>query len=168
MICQGSIFFSSKWCMTGPMDVHSLCFYKDSTGNDEEPGKAMPRASAALAIVFAIYILCFCAWEGFVWADQDIWLTFLQALRPGQACHIVLYCSHSACRVLPSWRYLPYNWKADTMSSCGAPLHKFAWMEPLYTIKLGQFRYSTIIQFEIDINTSSNWTDRENRNTLMG
>ena len=165
MICRG------KWCMTGPTDAHSSCFSKDSTGNDEDPGKAMPRASAALAIVLAVYILCFCGWEGFEWADQDLGLTPPQAPGPGQACRTVLYRSCSACGVLPSWKYLPYDWKADTMSSCGAPSHEPAWMEPPYTIKPGRFRRPprpTIIQFEIDMNGSSNWTDGENRNTLTG
>ena len=42
--------------MAGPTDAHSSCFSKDSAGNDEDPGNVMPRASAALAIVLAVYI----------------------------------------------------------------------------------------------------------------
>ena len=42
--------------MAGPTDAHSSSFSKDSAGNDEDPGKVMPSASAALAIVLAVYI----------------------------------------------------------------------------------------------------------------
>ena len=42
--------------MAGPTDAHSWSFSKDSAGNDEDPGNVMPRASAALAIVLAVYI----------------------------------------------------------------------------------------------------------------
>ena len=51
--------------MTGPTDAHSSCFSKDSAGKDEDPGKVMPRASAALAIVLAVYI--------YVPVDEGFW-----------------------------------------------------------------------------------------------
>lgn len=43
--------------MTGPMEAHSSCFSRDSAGKDDEPVMVMPKASAALAMVFAVYIL---------------------------------------------------------------------------------------------------------------
>ena len=42
--------------MTGPMESHSWCFSLDSAGKEDEPGNVMPKASAALAMVFAVYI----------------------------------------------------------------------------------------------------------------
>ena len=42
--------------MAGPMAVHSSCFSFDSAGKEEEPGRVIPSASAALAMVFAVYI----------------------------------------------------------------------------------------------------------------
>jgi hypothetical protein len=50
------MFFSRRLRMTPPIDAHSSCFSLDSAGNDEEPGIVIPMASAALAIVFAVYI----------------------------------------------------------------------------------------------------------------
>lgn len=42
--------------MTGPTEAHSSCFSCDSAGKEDEPGRVMPRASAALAMVLAVYI----------------------------------------------------------------------------------------------------------------
>lgn len=42
--------------MTGPTEAHSSCFSFDSAGKEEEPGRVIPSASAALAIVLAVYI----------------------------------------------------------------------------------------------------------------
>lgn len=42
--------------MTGPTLAHSLIFSGDSAGYEDDPGRVMPRASAALAMVFAVYI----------------------------------------------------------------------------------------------------------------
>ena len=52
----GSMFFSRRLYMWGPTDAHSSCFSFDSAGYEEDPGRVMPRASAALAMVFAVYI----------------------------------------------------------------------------------------------------------------
>lgn len=56
MISRGRIFFSSRLRMAAPTEAHSRSFSGYSAGNDEDPGRVMPRASAALAIVFAVYI----------------------------------------------------------------------------------------------------------------
>lgn len=42
--------------MTPPTAAHSSCFSWDSAGKDEEPGMVIPMASAALAMVLAVYI----------------------------------------------------------------------------------------------------------------
>jgi hypothetical protein len=39
-----------------PTESHSSCFSGHSAGYDDEPGNVIPSASAALAIVFAVYI----------------------------------------------------------------------------------------------------------------
>ena len=56
MISRGSMFFSRRLYITFPIEAHSLCFSKDSAGKDDDPGIVIPSASAALAIVFAVYI----------------------------------------------------------------------------------------------------------------
>lgn len=56
MMSLGRIFLAMRLCITGPIDAHSLCFSWDSAGKDEDPGSVIPMASAALAIVFAVYI----------------------------------------------------------------------------------------------------------------
>lgn len=56
MISRGRMFFSRRFRITDPMDAHSSCFSLDSAGKDDEPGTVMPNASAALAIVLAVYI----------------------------------------------------------------------------------------------------------------
>jgi hypothetical protein len=56
IICLGTISFSNKFLMTPPMESHSAVFSGYSAGNEDEPGRVMPKASAALAIVFAVYI----------------------------------------------------------------------------------------------------------------
>lgn len=42
--------------MTGPTLSHSLIFSGDSAGYEDDPGSVMPKTSAALAMVFAVYI----------------------------------------------------------------------------------------------------------------
>jgi hypothetical protein len=42
--------------MTTPIESHSACFSGYSAGKEEEPGRVIPRASVAEAIVFAVYI----------------------------------------------------------------------------------------------------------------
>lgn len=42
--------------MATPTDLHSSIFSADSAGKDDDPGNVIPRASAALAIVLAVYI----------------------------------------------------------------------------------------------------------------
>ena len=42
--------------MAAPTFLHSSTFSGDSAGNDDEPGNVIPKASIALAIVFAVYI----------------------------------------------------------------------------------------------------------------
>jgi len=56
MISRGRIFFSMRARMTFPVEAHSSRFSLDSAGNEDEPGIVMPNASAALAIVLAVYI----------------------------------------------------------------------------------------------------------------
>lgn len=59
MISRGRMFFSRRLYMTGPIEAHSSCFSCDSAGNEEEPGRDIPSASMALAIVLAVYIWIF-------------------------------------------------------------------------------------------------------------
>jgi hypothetical protein len=42
--------------MVAPTESHSVSFSGLSAGNEDEPGSVIPRASAALAMVFAVYI----------------------------------------------------------------------------------------------------------------
>lgn len=56
MMSRGRMFFWRRLYMAGPTAAHSSCFSLDSAGKEEEPGRVMPRASAALAMVFAVYI----------------------------------------------------------------------------------------------------------------
>lgn len=42
--------------MAVPTVVHSFRFSGLSAGNEDDPGKVIPRASEALAIVLAVYI----------------------------------------------------------------------------------------------------------------
>ena len=92
--------------MTGPMEAHSSCFSCDSAGNEEEPGRDIPSASMALAIVLAVYICVFPQLvDGRTKLEKGP--TPPHAPGPGQACRTVLYRSRSAWGVLPSWRYLP-------------------------------------------------------------
>lgn len=56
IISFGRMFFSRRFRMTGPMESHSSCFSCDSAGKEDDPGNAIPKASAALAMVFAVYI----------------------------------------------------------------------------------------------------------------
>lgn len=56
IMSRGRMFFSRRFRMTGPIESHSLCFSMDSAGKDDDPGNVIPKASAALAMVFAVYI----------------------------------------------------------------------------------------------------------------
>jgi len=56
MISRGRMFFSRRPYITGPTAAHSSCFSFDSAGKEDDPGKVMPSASIALAIVLAVYI----------------------------------------------------------------------------------------------------------------
>jgi hypothetical protein len=56
IIPRGRIFFSRRLRITGPTESHSSYFSLDSAGKDDEPGNDMPKASIALAMVFAVYI----------------------------------------------------------------------------------------------------------------
>jgi hypothetical protein len=42
--------------MTSPIESHSACFSGYSAGKEEDPGRVIPMASAAEAIVLAVYI----------------------------------------------------------------------------------------------------------------
>lgn len=42
--------------MVAPTESHSVSFSGLSAGNEDDPGSVIPRASAALAMVFAVYI----------------------------------------------------------------------------------------------------------------
>ena len=53
---RGRIFRSSNWYMAAPTALHSSNFSGDSAGKEEDPGSVIPKDSAALAIVFAVYI----------------------------------------------------------------------------------------------------------------
>jgi hypothetical protein len=50
------MFFSSRFRMTSPIESHSACFSGYSAGKEEDPGRVIPMASAAEAIVLAVYI----------------------------------------------------------------------------------------------------------------
>lgn len=50
------MFFSRRFRMAAPIEAHSCSFSGWSAGNEEEPVSVIPIASAALAIVFAVYI----------------------------------------------------------------------------------------------------------------
>jgi len=56
MMSRGRMFFSIRFLKAGPTDSHSSNFSLYSAGNEESPGRVIPSASAALAIVFAVYI----------------------------------------------------------------------------------------------------------------
>lgn len=53
---RGRMFFSSRLSMYDPTESHSACFSGYSAGKEDDPGRAIPRASVAEAIVFAVYI----------------------------------------------------------------------------------------------------------------
>lgn len=56
MISLGNIFFSIRFRIATPTDLHSSIFSVDSARKDDDPGSVIPSASAALAMVFAVYI----------------------------------------------------------------------------------------------------------------
>ena len=56
IISPGKIFFSIRFRIATPASLHSSIFSADSAGKDDDPGNVIPSASAALAMVFAVYI----------------------------------------------------------------------------------------------------------------
>lgn len=50
------MFFSKRFRIADPIEAHSSCFSLYSAGKEAEPGRVIPRASDALAMVFAVYI----------------------------------------------------------------------------------------------------------------
>jgi hypothetical protein len=56
MISRGRMFFSSRFLIVAPTESASAIFSGYSAGNEEDPGRHMPRASIAEAIVLAVYI----------------------------------------------------------------------------------------------------------------
>ena len=56
IISLGKILFSRRLSIALPAESHSASFSGYSAGKEDEPGRVIPRASAALAIVFAVYI----------------------------------------------------------------------------------------------------------------
>lgn len=56
IMSRGSMFFEIRLYITGPTEAHSSSFSCDWAGNEDEPGSDMPIASAALAMVLAVYI----------------------------------------------------------------------------------------------------------------
>ena len=56
MISRGRIFFWRRLSIASPTRAHSSCFSLDSAGKEDEPGRVIPRASVALAMVLAVYI----------------------------------------------------------------------------------------------------------------
>ena len=56
MMSRGRMFCSRRFRIAEPTEAHSSNFSVDSAGYDDEPVSVMPRASAALAIVLAVYI----------------------------------------------------------------------------------------------------------------
>jgi len=56
MMSRGSMFFSTRFLKAGPTESHSSNFSLYSAGKEESPGSVIPNASAALAMVFAVYI----------------------------------------------------------------------------------------------------------------
>ena len=69
MISPGQMFFSKRLYKVVPTESHSANFSGLSAGNEDEPGSVIPRASAALAIVFAVYIFLFYKLVEFAEAD---------------------------------------------------------------------------------------------------
>lgn len=56
IMSRGRMFFSRRFRIADPTEAHSWSFSVDSAGYDDEPVSVIPRASEALAIVFAVYI----------------------------------------------------------------------------------------------------------------
>lgn len=56
IISRGKIFCSSSLRIALPTESHSFNLSCSSAGNDDDPGRVIPIASAALAIVLAVYI----------------------------------------------------------------------------------------------------------------
>jgi len=56
MMSRGRMFFSTRFLKAGPTESHSSNFSLYSAGKEASPGRVIPSASAALAIVFAVYI----------------------------------------------------------------------------------------------------------------
>mmetsp|Transcript_27655 Transcript_27655/g.110745 ORF Transcript_27655/g.110745 Transcript_27655/m.110745 type:complete len:383 (-) Transcript_27655:695-1843(-) len=100
MICRGVMFFSRSVRIAAPArSRHSPSFSSESAGDDDEYGSAMPSASIAEAMVFAVYMPP-------------------HAPRPGHACRTIV--CRSSSEILP-YAYSPYDWNALTMSSFLSP-----------------------------------------------
>mmetsp|Transcript_58075 Transcript_58075/g.131592 ORF Transcript_58075/g.131592 Transcript_58075/m.131592 type:complete len:319 (-) Transcript_58075:690-1646(-) len=56
MMSRGLRSNSSRFFITAPMLSHSAIFSAESAGLDEEKGRLIPRASIAVAMVFAVYM----------------------------------------------------------------------------------------------------------------
>jgi hypothetical protein len=50
------MFFSRRFLMVAPTESASASFSGYSAGNEEDPGRHMPKASIAEAMVLAVYI----------------------------------------------------------------------------------------------------------------
>ena len=99
IMSRGRMLSSSRRLITPPTESHSLSFSGYSAGKEDEPGRAMPRASVADAMVFAVYI---CRKY-----RVRIGLTPPHAPGPGQAFLTVSYRIFSASSVCPIDKYLP-------------------------------------------------------------
>lgn len=60
MMSRGRMFFSSMVSIAGPTRSHSSCFSLYAVGVEDEPGRVMPIASAAEAIVLRVVVLVSC------------------------------------------------------------------------------------------------------------
>lgn len=56
MMSRGRMFFSSSCLMVAPTESASASFSGYSAGKDDDPGRHIPRASIAEAMVLAVYI----------------------------------------------------------------------------------------------------------------
>ena len=56
MMSRGLMSFSRRVRIAKPASRHSCCLAGEMAGLEEEPGRVMPRASIAVAIVLAVYM----------------------------------------------------------------------------------------------------------------
>src|ERR1700738_1312875 len=94
IISRGLISCSRRFRIAGPTARHSAILPSEVAGVEELPGRVMPIASAALAIVLAVYIPP-------------------HAPAPGQAWRII---SKRVFSSIFSVMYSPYDWNAETIS----------------------------------------------------